>query len=176
MPTTTTTPVVRHTAYYATTADGQWGIERLDVTTTPWEITHLPTGVVVDCWYPTLDRAITAIADGTATAMLPTPPAEAPELCRPAATSKPLKLAPAAKGTTTTMTDPERDVIVYATTTGDGTIRRGRGYGAADLLMMQAMARRGFVTLTGPRYRPTGAAVTVYGRLIAGIDQTAAAV
>jgi len=172
-PTTTATPVVRHTAYYAVSECGTWGYERLDIRTTPWQVTHLPTGT--DCgWHSTLDRARIATADGSALAEVPTP-VVAPEPCRPVATSKTLRLQPAAKGTTTLMTDPEREVIIYAATIGDGTILRGRGYGKADIKSLQAMARRGFVTLVGPRYRPTGAVVTAYGRHVAGIDQTTVA-
>ncbi|MGI5247543.1 hypothetical protein [Dactylosporangium sp. CA-139066] len=73
------------------------------------------------------------------------------------------RLAPAAKGTQTFMSPAEVIVIGEALET-TGHIRRGRGHAAADLRSLQAMARRGFVTLTGHPFRPDGAEVNDWGR------------
>ena len=87
---------------------------------------------------------------------------------------KPLRLAPAAKGTATVMTPPEAEAIRYAITHTAGRIRRGRGYGAVSISTLHAMARRGFAQLNGPRYRPDGAIVTPLGARTAGDGQNPA--
>jgi hypothetical protein len=58
----------RREAWGAVSADGVWSYERLEVATTPWEITHVPTGRVVPLWYSSLPNARAATADGTALA------------------------------------------------------------------------------------------------------------
>jgi len=83
----------------------------------------------------------------------------------------PLRLEPAAKGTATVMTPPEVEAIRHAVANTDGMIHRGRGYGAVSISTLHAMARRGFVQLTGPRYRPTGAVVTPLGARTADTNQ-----
>ena len=47
--------------------DGTWAYERLEISGTPWQVTHLPTGTVGD-WYTSLPNARAATADGTALA------------------------------------------------------------------------------------------------------------
>lgn len=69
-----------------------------------------------------------------------------------------------AKGTATHMSPAEVQVIGEALT-ASGVIRRGRGFAAADIKSLQAMARRGFATLDHP-IRPRSATVTDFGRQI----------
>jgi hypothetical protein len=51
----------------AVSADGTWKYRRLEISGTPWEVEHVPTGVVGD-WYGTLTAARAATADGSALA------------------------------------------------------------------------------------------------------------
>jgi hypothetical protein len=67
-----------------------------------------------------------------------------------------------AKGTAFAMS-PAEVVVIGQALESTGIIRRGRGYAACDLNMLQAMARRGFVTLDHP-IRPRSATVTDLGR------------
>lgn len=54
-------------AWSATSKDGVWTYERIEDTGTPWEATHVPTGIVSG-WYGTLGAARAATADGSALA------------------------------------------------------------------------------------------------------------
>lgn len=56
----------RRECWGAATIDGVWAIDRLDDVGTPWQITHIPTGFIVDCWYGTLKSALEAIGSGLA--------------------------------------------------------------------------------------------------------------
>ncbi len=71
----------------------------------------------------------------------------------------------APKGGATKMSPAEVTVIGQALDS-TGHIRRGRGVAAADLGSLLAMAKRGFITLTGPQFRPTGGDVTDWGKRI----------
>jgi hypothetical protein len=51
----------------AASRDGLWTYERIEDTGTPWEATHVPTGISSD-WYGTLGAARAATADGSALA------------------------------------------------------------------------------------------------------------
>jgi hypothetical protein len=51
----------------AVSADGTWKYERLEISGTPWEAVHVPTGITTD-WYGTLTAARAATADGSALA------------------------------------------------------------------------------------------------------------
>ncbi|MER7280545.1 hypothetical protein ABT369_39510 [Dactylosporangium sp. NPDC000244] len=74
-----------------------------------------------------------------------------------------VRLAAPAKGTATRMT-PAEVVVIGQALDSTGHIRRGRGAAGADLSMLLAMAKRGFITLDGPRFRPTGGEVTDFGK------------
>jgi hypothetical protein len=78
------------------------------------------------------------------------------------AVAKVRTLTAPAKGTALAMS-PAEVVVIGQALESTGTIRRGRGYAAADLKMLQAMARRGFVDLDHP-IRPRSATVTELGR------------
>ena len=54
-------------AWSAKSDDGVWTYERIEDTGTPWEATHVPTGICTD-WYGTLSAARAATADGSALA------------------------------------------------------------------------------------------------------------
>ena len=54
-------------AWSATSDDGLWTFERIEDVGTPWEATHVPTGIATD-WYGTLSAARAATADGSALA------------------------------------------------------------------------------------------------------------
>jgi hypothetical protein len=51
----------------AKSRDGVWTFERLEISGSPWEPTHVPTGVAAD-WYGTLTAAREATANGVALA------------------------------------------------------------------------------------------------------------
>ena len=51
----------------AKSQDGVWTYERIEDTGSPWEATHVPTGIATD-WYGTLSAARAATADGSALA------------------------------------------------------------------------------------------------------------
>lgn len=51
----------------ARSRDGAWFYERLEISGTPWQVTHLPTETAGD-WYGTLTAARAATADGSALA------------------------------------------------------------------------------------------------------------
>jgi hypothetical protein len=51
----------------AKSRDGLWAYERIEDTGTPWEITHVPSGLCTD-WYGTLSAARAATANGSALA------------------------------------------------------------------------------------------------------------
>lgn len=80
----------------------------------------------------------------------------------------PVRLQPAAKGTTTFMSPAEVDLVTGALTHTGGRITRGKlDIGSAPITVLHAMARRGYVTLTHPAgspFRPDGAIVTDYGQ------------
>lgn len=78
-----------------------------------------------------------------------------------------VKLAPAARGTQTHMTPAEAGLILAVLTAGTAHIGRGRGDHKASIDSLKAMARRGFVQLAGPPFRPTGARITSWGALTA---------
>jgi hypothetical protein len=49
----------------AASADGLWKYERIEISGTPWQVIHVPSGT--DCgWYGNLGDARAATADGTA--------------------------------------------------------------------------------------------------------------
>jgi hypothetical protein len=54
-------------AWSALSRDGVWKYERLEISGTPWQVTHVPTGIDAD-WYGTLTAARAATADGSALA------------------------------------------------------------------------------------------------------------
>jgi hypothetical protein len=54
----------------AVTTDGLWGFDREDMPGTPWSVTHLPTGTVVDRYVGTLDDCRAYVASGEALADL----------------------------------------------------------------------------------------------------------
>lgn len=54
-------------AWSAVSTDGLWKYERIEDTGTPWEPTHVPTGIRTD-WYGTLGAARAATASGEAMA------------------------------------------------------------------------------------------------------------
>ncbi len=54
-------------AWSAVSTDGVWTYERIEDTGSPWEATHVPTGIRTD-WYGTLGAARAATASGEATA------------------------------------------------------------------------------------------------------------
>lgn len=56
-------------AWAARSLDGVWAYERLEVSGTPWEVRHLPSGTAGD-WYGTLTAACQATADGSALAFV----------------------------------------------------------------------------------------------------------
>jgi hypothetical protein len=51
----------------AASKDGTWTYERLEISGTPWSVTHVPTGLEAD-WYGTLTAAREATANGSALA------------------------------------------------------------------------------------------------------------
>ena len=51
----------------AKSRDGVWTYERVEISGTPWAVTHVPTGLEAD-WYGTLPAARAATADGSALA------------------------------------------------------------------------------------------------------------
>jgi len=160
-PTTTATPVVHHTAYYAVSECGTWGYERLDIRTTPWQVTHLPTGT--DCgWHPTLDRARVATADGSALAEVPAP-VVAPEPCRPSITSH-RAARPVAKGHQLDMSESQARSIVEAGTAGHivrgAPMVDGMPTGRLTDTQIRALAARGWVT---PTTKTVGRRVIVTG-------------
>jgi hypothetical protein len=57
----------RPEAWAAASRDGLWTYERLEISGTPWEARHVPTGIAGP-WYGTLTAARAATADGTALA------------------------------------------------------------------------------------------------------------
>lgn len=57
----------RPEAWEARSSDGTWLYSRLEISGTPWEVRHLPTGTACD-WYGTLSAARAATADGSALA------------------------------------------------------------------------------------------------------------
>lgn len=65
------------------------------------------------------------------------------------------------------VSDPQLAVIAYAIEATDGIITRGAGVGRATVATLNAMRRRGYVTLTtrteGRRVIVTGAIVTAWG-------------
>lgn len=65
-----------------------------------------------------------------------------------------------------TKMSPAEVTVIGQALDSTGHIRRGRGAAAADLASLKAMARRGFITLTGPQFRPTGGTVTDWGKRI----------
>jgi hypothetical protein len=54
----------------AKTKDGTWGMDREDEAGTPWSVTHLPTGIVVDRYVSTLTDCRAYVASGQAEADL----------------------------------------------------------------------------------------------------------
>jgi hypothetical protein len=54
----------------AKTKDGTWAMDREDEAGTPWSVTHLPTGIVVDSYVGTLDDCRAYVANGGAQADL----------------------------------------------------------------------------------------------------------
>lgn len=54
-------------AWEARSRDGAWAYRRIEISGTPWEIEHLPTGTEGG-WYGTLTAARAATADGSALA------------------------------------------------------------------------------------------------------------
>jgi hypothetical protein len=54
----------------AKTKDGTWSMAREDEAGTPWSVTHLPTGIVVDRYVGTLDDCRAYVANGGAQADL----------------------------------------------------------------------------------------------------------
>jgi hypothetical protein len=54
----------------AQTKDGTWGMDREDEAGTPWSVTHLPTGIVVDRYVGTLTDCRAYVANGGAQADL----------------------------------------------------------------------------------------------------------
>ncbi len=71
----------------------------------------------------------------------------------------------APKGGATKMS-PAEVIVIGQALDSTGRIRRGRGVASASIDMLIAMARRGFITLTGPQFRPTGGEVTDWGKRI----------
>ena len=57
----------RREAWSAASRDGVWTYERIEDTGTPWDVTHIPTGISAG-WYGTLTAARAATADGSALA------------------------------------------------------------------------------------------------------------
>lgn len=57
----------RAEAWEAVSDDGTWCYSRLEISGTPWEVRHLPTGIAAR-WYGTLTAARAATADGSAVA------------------------------------------------------------------------------------------------------------
>lgn len=53
----------------AVSRDGVWKYERLEISGTPWEVEHVPSGLAGD-WYGTLTNARAATADGSALAFV----------------------------------------------------------------------------------------------------------
>jgi hypothetical protein len=100
----------------------------------------------------------------------------------PAPTSGSPVVNPTPDSGQTEMTGPEARVINEALRYG-GRIWRykrqavaaGHGDNYADVSMLQAMARRGFVTLAGTRYRPLHADVTNWGATRAAEETTTSA-
>ena len=54
----------------ARTTDKDWGMNREDEAGTPWSVTHLPTGIVVDRYVPSLTDCRAYVASGQALADL----------------------------------------------------------------------------------------------------------
>jgi hypothetical protein len=78
----------------------------------------------------------------------------------------PVKLAPAAKGTQTKVTDPQHTALALASVTGH--IERGGKPGQAPVTVLKALAKRGYLTLTyspTSRFTVTGADITSPGRV-----------
>lgn len=74
------------------------------------------------------------------------------------------KLIPAARGTQTKVSDPQVAKLRHAIAAG-GHINRGGNDHEATVKTLLALARRNFITLTGPKYRPTGGTITRTGRI-----------
>src|SRR5579864_7859156 len=53
----------------AVSTDGDWKYERLEMSGTPWDVVHVPSGKSAD-WYGSLPKARAATADGTAMAAI----------------------------------------------------------------------------------------------------------
>jgi hypothetical protein len=83
----------------------------------------------------------------------------------------PVKLSTPKSGAT--KMSPAEVIVLGEALDSTGHIRRGRGVASADLASLKAMARRGFVTLEGPQFRPTGGEVTDWGKRV--YKETAAA-
>lgn len=58
----------------------------------------------------------------------------------------PVKLAPAAKGTQTKVSDPGHTVLALADSATDGIVRRGGKPGEATVKQIDALAKRGYLT------------------------------
>lgn len=78
-----------------------------------------------------------------------------------------VKLAPAAKGTATKVTDP--GLVALEVAIFDGYLRRGGGIGRASVTLLKALAKRGHVDLVvemqGRRKVIVGARITRAGRI-----------
>jgi hypothetical protein len=88
----------------------------------------------------------------------------APATAEPA----PVRLAPAAKGTQTEVTDPQHTALAVASVAG--RVERGGKVGQASVRTLTALAKRGLLTLTYEQGRPdarkvvTGGVITSPGR------------
>lgn len=94
--------------------------------------------------------------------------AAAEQLLRQAAIPGP-RLAPAAKGTTQRVSDPQHLVLAYADAAPDGMVARGRiEDGRAPITTINAMARRGWLDridrMDGRRRITVGGRITAKGR------------
>jgi hypothetical protein len=103
----------------------------------------------------TIDAALDLMGQGGVTPSASTETADEPVVI----------LAPASKGQQTAMSRAQAHVIAEATA---GYIRRGRGFGAASIAQLKAMAKRDFVRLdvraVGGRQFIEGGTVTTWGQ------------
>jgi hypothetical protein len=79
-----------------------------------------------------------------------------------------------AAGTQTKVSDPQVAKLRHAIANGGHLVRGGQQHQATHSTLT-ALAKRGLITLTGPKYRPTGGHITRAGRIAylraAGLDR-----
>lgn len=109
----------------------------------------------------TIANALDIMEGQASTQTAPAPTAEVVSAPTAPTTSRQPRMIPT--GTHTTMTADEARVVHYAVNHLDGRIGRGRGVGCLDIRQLLALARRGFVELTGTTVRPAGAMVLPWG-------------